>query len=335
MPARALGYGRGKYKVCQALAPALWSRYYLRGRGLQSTFLQGDVRLRGKLLGVLLVVTVLAVEMGITSALFRPSWSLFGQQGPAQANVAGPRLGRITEMLEPDSPPGEVETAMQEGLALLFDTMRPLPSPGVDAAQEQRIETVQALIRDGEREFASALEGYALKGKDEALRARARGLKVFVEQAAGLSRSLGELTRRYGPASLDAPPCDGLRPLLDASGGAGSPFLPLSASGPGMPWPGPAGDDVLVTRPLAAGECVAVFRQDRGFTFSLRFEQASPMSGPWMEALDIPSDGRPALWTLQGHPDSHLEQWDICNTGGKIERTVTQPSDGLLAGPRW
>lgn len=251
MPARALGYGRGKYKVCQALAPALWSRYYLRGRGLQSTFLQGDVRLRGKLLGVLLVVTVLAVEMGITSALFRPSWSLFGQQGPAQANVAGPRLGRITEMLEPDSPPGEAETAMQEGLALLFDTMRPLPSPGVDAAREQRIETVQALIRDGEREFASALEGYALKGKDEVLRARARGLKVSWSRQPGCPGPWVSLPGAAAPPVWMRPPamaCARCWMLLGVPGRLSCPYRPPARACRGLarrgmmswspgPWP--------------------------------------------------------------------------------------------------
>lgn len=277
--------------------------------------------MRGKLLGVLLVVAVLAVELGITSALFRPSWALFEQPVPARADVAGRGLERIAGMLEPGSPVGEVEAAMREGVTLLFHGAWPLPSPGVDAAQARRVEAARALVQEGQRNFASALEGYALDGEDEALRARARDLQSLVEQAFQLSLSLGELTRQCQPDSLGVPPCDGLLPLLDAPLDSSAIFLPLSA------W----GQDTLVTQPLSTGECVAVFGLRQGLTFSLRSGPPGQEAGPWMETLDIPG-----LWALQWRPVTYVEQWDICNTGGRIERTVTRrPGDDLPAGPRW
>ncbi len=231
-------------------------------------------------------------------------------------------------------------TAIDEGMEILYGGLRPLPTlpPGSadEAAAFEQTAKAHELVGEQEMEFAVALESYAMKGPCAGERGRALDLKLFVEQMNEVASALAEFTALCGDGSrLDAAPCDNLQPLLDRETGHEIPVASqvnmiqsdhsLELRSPHVfPWVGVWEEDVVITKPIAAGECAVIPKETRGLMVRLRLERVTVVRDPWVATFGAPRGTLVPVWTLEWVPSQYLKEWNICNVGGQIRTTVTQ-----------
>jgi hypothetical protein len=233
--------------------------------------------------------------------------------------------------------------AIQDGMEILYGGLRPLPSldpatgkPSDDSLQAHR------MMSNAEMTFAKALEAFAQRKACPALQGQAVDLKLFVEQMNEVAEAAGRATQACGEgATLAEEPCIGLQPLLDEDTGAEmvvgkrpavvppviAPGYEVKLRSPHVPtWWGVTApqEDVLLTQPIAKGECAVVFKETRGLMLRLRFDRIIIVTDPWVSTFGAPRGTRIPVWTLQWIPSEFVKEWNICNNGGHIEKTVTQ-----------
>jgi hypothetical protein len=246
------------------------------------------------------------------------------------------RLDQVIGILQETRTCGAAAAAIDDGMEILYGGLRPLPSPNV-----QNAEAADQEIARNEMRFAAALNQFAHQGEgcDEEQR-RAVDLKLFIEEMNEVARAVGEITRQCGEgASLDAPPCNELQPLLEEEPDSEPrpsvqtqaqrlirPSFSVKLRSPFVPqWFGRWEEDVRVTDPIGAGECVVVFKETRGLMLRLHFERVIIVRDPWVATFGVPRGTRIPIWALEWVPSEYVKEWNICHRAdGKIEKTVTQ-----------
>ncbi|MCI0438129.1 MAG: hypothetical protein L0177_03245 [Chloroflexi bacterium] len=272
----------------------------------------------------------------------------------AQTSSMQQRLDQIIKILQADPGPEAVGAAIDDGLEILYGGLRPLPSlPANDAEGQtvlQQTREAHRAISDSEMRFAQALEQFALEGRSQEMKGRALDLKLFIEQMNEVAQAVGEVTQQCGNGqSLSVAPCDQLRPLLDEATGHEQPIGLLTSDdervsgnaqvgvtairpsysfklrSPFVPrWFGQWEEDVLLTEPLASGECAVVFKETKGLMVRLHFERVTVVRDPWVATFGVPRGTRIPIWSLEWVPSEYVKEWNICNSNGSINKTVTQ-----------
>lgn len=247
------------------------------------------------------------------------------------------RLNFLIEILQSTEDCEVAETAIDNGMEILYGGMRPLPTQG-----EMLEPTLAAheLICDAEARFAAALKQFALNGNCIEQRGRALDLGLFIDQISEVARAVGQVTAECGEGdSFQEPPCDELQPILDEMTGHEIPvgttqgivkrsyFVKLR--GPRVwPWQRCLEEDVLMTKPIPPHHCVVVFKEFRGLMIRLHFERIIIVSDPWVATFGVPRGTRLPVWRLEWIFAEYVKQFNICNTGKikkpKITTTVTQ-----------
>lgn len=303
---------------------------------------------------------VLGVLAAVVVALF--IW--FSTDAPtAEAQEAnstmGARLDQVINILNKGKDCQTAEVAIDKGMEILYGGMRILPTAGVDGSLVEGSEEAHQLTSDAERKLARALEAYALDGKCKEQKGRALDLKLFIEQMNEVAAAVAETTRVCGDGMpLDVFPCDELIPLLDEATGQLNPAMQPgnpdgtigTASHPvGNLYPsysvklrspfvprwfvGSWEEDVIETEPIAAGECVVVFKESRGLMLKLHLDRIIIVSDPWVATYGVPRGTRIPVWVLEWVPSQYVKQWNMCNNQiqvsdgtliNRIETTVTQ-----------
>jgi hypothetical protein len=212
------------------------------------------------------------------------------------------------------------------------------------AGKDNAGDTLRAdqLISSLELRLARELGNFVQKGKCTSLHGRALDLKYHIEQVNEVAEAVRKVTTRCGLGDrLDTDPCDHFQPVLNEEDGHevfGPPFPPtqnarpvtiqpgffVKLRGPYVPpYIGEAQEDVRVTAPISPGQCAVVFKETRGLMLRLVFVRMVVVLDPWATPL-LQRGTKIPVWALQWVPSEHVKEWNICNVGGKIQKTVTQ-----------
>lgn len=288
--------------------------------------------MRGKLISVTLVSAMVAGLVGAgVSGLFD---SGDRAQAQGEGSTMNQRVGQIIGILREAPPCSTAQGAIDETLEILYGGLRVLPTQG--EAQEQS-EAADRATREQEQALAQALENYARQAGSCDAGRDAVDLKLFIEQMDEVARAVGEVTRQCSQGdTLDKPPCDELKPLLDEGTGreitppggqAGvirpgynvklrSPFIPPFFSG--------FEEATVVTATVGSGECAVVFKETRGLMVRLRFAGITVVGDPWVNVFGVPRGSRVPIWRLEWVPSEYIKEFNVCNRRGRIVKQVTQ-----------
>ena len=257
-----------------------------------------------------------------------------GELAEVEAQGAGSsmesRLDQVIAALKSGKTPA-VEDAINDGMEILYGGLRPLPSKG-DAMQQT--EQANARVSEFEMALAQALEDASKKPNTPP---GALDLKLFVEQMNEVAEAVGEFTRQCGEDdNVNLPPCNELHPRLNEQNGQEiapqshdpgiiTPGYTVKLRGPAVPrWTFGWGETVVSTPAIAPGECTAVVKETRGLMVRLRFDRITVVSDPWVSTFGIPRGTAVPIWTLSWIPSQYVKEINICNSGGQIEKLVTQ-----------
>ncbi len=151
-----------------------------------------------------------------------------------------------------------------------------------------------------------------------------------------MALAVGRITSQCGLGDKPSTaPCDALIPALNEATGQlaqparlprtltppfsvklRSPFVPSRYT---YKWE----EDVLVTKPIAAGHCVVVFKETKGLMLRLRFLRLTTVRDPWATPM-LARGTQVPIWVLEWVPSEYVKEWNICNSGKHIDKTVTQ-----------
>jgi hypothetical protein len=285
---------------------------------------------RGSLIN--LTITVLAllafplVPAGTTSALAQVRESTMEQRTKYL-------LAQLSEAKDCET----ARTAVQLAIDVTVANNRVIVSKGV-----QETGRADQMVGDSEMMVAEALGRFAQQqGKCPDVAGLALDVKLLIEQGNEVARALRQFTEKCGDGdSVYREPCDQLQPLLDEDGGREilEPRLPGAAvpniiirpgfsvklRGPFVPpYIRQMQEDVRVTAPIGAGQCVVVFKETKGLMLRLIFVRMTIVLDPWATPLLLRGTRIP-VWALQWVPSEHVKEWNICNVNGTIKKTVTQ-----------
>ncbi|MGH2709794.1 MAG: hypothetical protein ACRDH9_01125 [Actinomycetota bacterium] len=274
---------------------------------------------------IALVTLLSAAAFGLLSTGRRARVEAQGTQSGMEA-----RLNQVIAALQNGKPPA-VQDAINDGMEILYGGTRPLPTKGPAMGQTEQADTK---VGEAELRLAQALENAT---KKEQTPQGALDLKLFIEQMNEVAKAVGEITSQCGQGdNTNAPPCDELQPRLNEQNGeevspgpsnAGviSPGYTVKLRGPAVPpWFSGLAEDVRVTEPIASGECAVVFKETQGLMVRLRFDRITVVQDPWVSTFGIPRGTAVPIWTLQWVPAEFVKEWNLCNVGGSIDKTVTQ-----------
>jgi hypothetical protein len=281
------------------------------------------------------IVAMIAFGLAVALSLAAATTAA-AQEQPGRSSMEL-RLEQLIRLLASAEDCGPAEAAIDSGMEILYGGLRPLRSK--DALEETT--AADAAISAAERRFAGALERYAARGGCPEQRGRALDLKLFIEQMNEVAAAVGEVTAECGVQdTLERPPCDGLRPLIDeatgeelpAAGGAAtgrtllrpsfsvklrSPFVP--------PWFGRWQHDIRVAGPLSRGQCAVVFKESRGLMLRLHLDRIIIVTDPWVSVFSQPRGTKVPIWRLEWVPAEYGKTWSFCNVDGRSVITkVTQ-----------
>ncbi len=266
-----------------------------------------------------------------------------GERESAEAQVAGgsnmaQRVDQISRMLnEKNAGPDAHRAAIDSFFDIIWANMRILPSPGVPET-----EAADQAIRQAERDMAATLEAFLKRNTSSPeVKGHALDMKLLLEEMEEVARAVGAITQQCGEGqSLQEPPCDQLQPLLDEeTGQEGNPGQ--IAAGPGIIGPGftvklrgpfvPSWfandtwqEDVRTVEAIANGECAVIFKETTGLMLRLRFVRIIVVNDPWVSVFGVPRGTQIPIWVLEWVPAEYGKEWNICNQGGQIVKTVTK-----------
>lgn len=244
-------------------------------------------------------------------------------------------LAQLAEAKDCDT----ARTAVQLAIDVTVANNRVIVSKGVP-------ETARAdqMVGETEMTVAEALGRFAQQqGRCAEAQGLALDVKLLIEQGNEVARALRPFTDRCGDGdAVYKEPCDQLQPLLDEDGGREllEPRLPGAAIAPPNiiirpgfsvklrgpfvpPYVRQMQEDVRVTAPIGAGQCVVVFKETKGLMLRLIFVRMTIVLDPWATPLLLRGTRIP-VWALQWVPSEHVKEWNICNVNGTIRKTVTQ-----------
>lgn len=238
-----------------------------------------------------------------------------------------------------------VPGALDLALATLYGGLRPLPSKGLLEETEEADRT----IRNREQAVAEALNELVRSGRCQRQAADALDLKLFIEEMNEVAAAVGEFTRQCDVGDrLDEEPCDQLMPLLEPEHephhrtfrGDGDreeddaaakpralilrPSFSVKLRGPFVPvyarrWK----EAVSVTDAIEPGECAVVFKETRGLAVRLHLDRITIVRDPWA-APQLLRGTRIPIWSIEWVPAEYVKEWNICNRGYRIDKTVTR-----------
>lgn len=281
-------------------------------------------RIRAALLTPVVVLVASAIAIGPTTAQT-------AEEMERPASLMDARIKQVVEQIETGKNCTAVGAAIGLGLDVLYGGLRPVPSHG---ALER---TVQAdkVLGASELRLAAVLGEFLGAGRCPEHAGAALDLKIFVEEMNEVALAVGRITRECGEgADLRSAPCDQLRPELDELTGhrPDAKAVPrriavgysVKLRGPFIPryvhrWE----EDVLTTEPIDTGQCVVVFKETKGLMLQLVFVGVTVVADPWATAT-LARGTRIPIWSLRWIPSEYVKEWNICNTGRGIEKTVTQ-----------
>lgn len=299
------------------------------------------------------ILGLLGVTLAITMWVIPDSAQAQGDKKAQTRNNANPpgglmqqRLDQIIRVLQQKDPdPEAVGAAIDNGMGILYGGLRPLPSLGL------REETHAAHMRIGQAELqlAKALEAFVQNGKPNEQKGRALDLKLLIEEMHEVAQALAQVTAECGlipdpddtntnPRLVEVGPCDELAPLLDEEFGEEGavdasiqarprigPSYQVKLRSPFVPrWFGRWDEEVLISEPIATGECVVVFKESRGLMLRLHFDRIIKVNDPWVATFGLPRGTLVPIWTLEWVPSEYVKEWNLCNVDGTINKTVTK-----------
>ena len=285
--------------------------------------------MRGKRLaiargGVQLLASLAAVLI-ISAGLFQGNKQPAEAQGPAQSTMEQ-RLEQIIEVLE-EGQPGPVDAAMDGLMENLYGGLRILPSfhppvdlPGGGAVNPTEQWHVQTEIL--EMQLAGTLEDFAAKEKKNPDQRR-RALDLLIEQINEVARAVGEVTlapecqpdpvdkqiintdclEQFQPLMNEAdghevPPGTGATPV--ETGYSVKLRSPLVPSWFGNDWE----EDVLITEPIAMGQCVVIFKETKGLMLRIHFRGVTVVRDPWATPA-LPRGTLVPIWAIEFVPSEY------------------------------
>lgn len=287
--------------------------------------------------GGLAVLAALAVVLAVNLWVLPDSAE--AQQPPDSQlpNHMQQRVDQMINVLRSDPGPDAVGQAIDEILAVTYGGLRPLPSPGLPQAED-----AHRAVGEVEMQMARALEEFIRKGKNsEEQKGRALELKLLLEMTHEVAMALAPITAQCGEEPEGQPQrgaCDELAPLLDEDTGlegpvndsinnrpAIRPSYEVKLRGPHIPpWFRGWNEDVLISDPIADGECVVVFKETRGLMLRLHYDRVIKVNDPWVSTFGLPRGTLIPVWTLEWVPSEYVKEWNLCNNGGKINKTVSK-----------
>ncbi|MGH7600087.1 MAG: hypothetical protein ACREOI_27345 [bacterium] len=253
-------------------------------------------------------------------------------QQPPGSNMQQ-RLEQVIAILQTAEACQVVEAAIDDGMEILYGGLRPLPSKGPLLDVTKR---AHEAISEAELKFAKALKTYVEQGKCLEQRGRALDLALFIEEMNEVASAVGNVTDKVGDGDrTDQPPGDELLPLLNEDTGETAlkprPIIIRSSfsvklRSPAVPsWIRLPQEDVRVTAPIPPNHCVVVFKETKGLMLRLHFERIIVVTDPWVTVFgNLPRGTRVPIWRLEWVPAEYVKEWNICNIGGTIRKTVTQ-----------
>lgn len=238
----------------------------------------------------------------------------------------------------------QLRRALEEGDCETVKTALDLITPDGTSANMRVVPTkgqevtigADRMLSDIEMKTAEVLKNFVLQGKCPQERGRALDLKLLLEQQNEVARAVAPFTNRCGEGdNTNQEPCNMLQPVLDEETGhevhqprpAGvvirfgfsvklrGPFIP--------PYIRQMQEDVRVTAPINPGQCVVIFKETKGLMLRLTFIRMTIVLDPWATPM-LARGTRVPVWALQWVPAEHAKEWNICNIGGRIQKTVTQ-----------
>lgn len=264
-------------------------------------------------------------------------------QAQVASSTMDARLNQVIDILSKGRDCTARQTAIDEGMEILYGGLRPLPTPG-DLQDETQ--TADQALKTAELKFAGALNEFA-KGRDcgEA-HGRALDLKLFIEQMNEVAQTVGQVTSECGQgADLGQPPCSELMPLIQPDG---EPVVGQAAvidigfkavlAGPHIPrWDRRWKEDVQTPDAIADGECSLVFKETRGLATGIEFKPLTVLGAPQLINLKPLQTGAP-LWQINWRPAEYGKTWRFCKAEGEVTTTVTSTlrlDDALRFFWRW
>ena len=236
------------------------------------------------------------------------------------------RLAQIIRVIGSSRSCQAVSDAIDEGMAVLYGGMRPLPTKGVGGALK-----AHEFMSYFELKFADALHSFVGGARCGELHGKALELKWFVEQMNEVSHAVGVVTSQCGPGDMlgQGGPCDSLLHRLNPPAGSAQSFTPfpirpsfsVNLRSPAVPggsvpsWQ----EDVGVTPPISAGSCVTVAKETRGLMVRVHLLDMTVVNDPWATPLLLRGTLIP-VWVLEWVPSQYMKEWPICNQNGVIVR---------------
>jgi hypothetical protein len=279
----------------------------------------------GRGVAIALVVGVCALAFGLpTGGLAQPAGQQSGQ------STMESRLNQVIDALKTGKPPA-IEDAINDGMEIIYGGVRPLPTEGPAMGQTEQADQK---VGEAELRLAAALEDAA---RNPGSPPGALDLKLFIEEMNEVAKAVGELTRECGQGdNVNVPPCNELHPRLNEQDGQEipanshdsgeiNPGYTVKIRGPAVPgWSFGWEETVVSTPAIAPGECSAVVKETRGLMVRLRFDRLTAVSDPWVSTFGVPRRIAAPIWTLSWIPAQYVKEINICNSGGDIEKEITQ-----------
>lgn len=244
------------------------------------------------------------------------------------------RLEYVVSTLNRPTTCEAVDKALDEGMEILYGGLRPLRSKGL----LDQTQVADTMVTEAETKLAQALQRLTQTELCPAQQDRALDLKLFIEQMSEVAQAVGAITSRCGlDDSLTQPPCDELQPLLDEDTGRElslttpaqttiRPSYAVKLRSPLVPpWSSRWEEDVRVTEPIPAGQCVVIPKETRGLMLRLHFDRVSVVTDPWVTVFGVPRGTLVPIWRLEWVGAQYMKEWNLCNPNGTgIVKTVTQ-----------
>lgn len=283
---------------------------------------------QGNHFAALMIPFVLLLSMASATT---PAHGQAAAKGDRSASTMKARLDQISKIIGEAGNCEAVGAAIRLGMDVLYGGLRPVIS--MDLVDETR--DADQNIAKREIAFAEVLDRRIQSGKCPDQVPAALDLKIFVEEMNEVALAIGKITEKCGKGSdLHKDPCDQLQPILDEATGhppdietlprkiaAGfsvklrSPFIP--------PYTHRWDENVVVTKPLGPGQCVVVFKETKGLMLRLVFARITVVADPWATP-QLARGTKIPIWSLRWVPAEYVKEWNICNTGRGIHKTVTQ-----------